>query len=418
MTPPARDLRHNFIVNVLDGGFFGLAIGFASFVTVIPLFVSTLTDSAVLIGLVPAIHNMGWQLPQLLTADRVARLSRYKPMVLLMTLNERLPFLPLAAVAWFGPQLGAGLTLALAFALLLWQGLGGGLTATAWQSMIAKIIPARRRGTFFGTQASAANLFASGSAVAAGLLLDRLDSPLDFSLCFLLAAVAMAISWGFIAATREPASEPVSRAADRAAFWRGVGTILRRDANFRWFLIARTAAQVALLGSAFYTVYAVRHYGLSEAEVGVMTAVLLVTQVAANPLMGWLADRIGHRAVLAAGALAATGSALLAWLAPDALWFYAVFVLVGVAWVAFWTIAIAMTLEFGTPAEQPSYIGLANTLIAPGSILILVLGGVLVNATSYPAAFALSALGGLVTVAVVVGLVRNPRDSVRGAGSR
>jgi hypothetical protein len=28
-----------------------------------PLFVSTFTDSAILIGLVPAIHNMGWQLP-------------------------------------------------------------------------------------------------------------------------------------------------------------------------------------------------------------------------------------------------------------------------------------------------------------------------------------------------------------------
>jgi hypothetical protein len=74
-------LRFNFIFNLLDGGFFGFALGFSSFVTIIPLFVSTLTDSAILIGLVPAIHNMGWQLPQLLVANKVAQKPRYKPMV-------------------------------------------------------------------------------------------------------------------------------------------------------------------------------------------------------------------------------------------------------------------------------------------------------------------------------------------------
>jgi len=95
-----KHLRHNFTVNVLDGAFFGLAMGMASFVTVIPLFVSTLTDSVLLIGLIPAIHTVGWQLPQLLTVNRIARLRRYKPMVILVTINERLPFFGLMVAAW------------------------------------------------------------------------------------------------------------------------------------------------------------------------------------------------------------------------------------------------------------------------------------------------------------------------------
>jgi hypothetical protein len=101
-----KTYRFNFIVNVLDGGFFGSAIGFASFITVIPLFVDTMTDSALLIGLIPAIHSVGWQLPQLFTANRVARLRRYKPMVLFMTIHERLPFFGLGLVAWLLPSLG------------------------------------------------------------------------------------------------------------------------------------------------------------------------------------------------------------------------------------------------------------------------------------------------------------------------
>ena len=40
-----RHTRFNFTVNVLDGAFFGLGVGFASTVTIIPLFVNSLTDS-------------------------------------------------------------------------------------------------------------------------------------------------------------------------------------------------------------------------------------------------------------------------------------------------------------------------------------------------------------------------------------
>jgi hypothetical protein len=40
-----RNFRLNYIVNLLDGGFFGFALGFASLTTVIPLFVSNMTDS-------------------------------------------------------------------------------------------------------------------------------------------------------------------------------------------------------------------------------------------------------------------------------------------------------------------------------------------------------------------------------------
>ena len=97
--PLPSHLKHNLIVNILDGAFFGLAIGFASYVTVIPLFVNSLTDSATLVGLVPAIHAVGWQLPQLFTAARVTRLRRVKPMVMWMTVQERLPFIGMAIIA-------------------------------------------------------------------------------------------------------------------------------------------------------------------------------------------------------------------------------------------------------------------------------------------------------------------------------
>ncbi len=412
-----KNLVHNFVVNLFDGGFFGFALGFASFVTVIPLFVSTMTNSALLIGLIPAIHNVGWQLPQLLTANRVARLRRVKPMVLLITINERFPFLGLAAIAWFAPYLHVKLALVLTFLLLIWQGLGGGFTATAWQSMIVKIIPSELRGTFLGAQGSAANLLASGSAIIAGFILEKVDSPLDFTLCFLFATGAMVFSWGSLAMTREQDSPNSASLSENSSLIQELGilarqslAILRKDNNFVWFLICRMTTQVGAMAFAFYVVYAVRFYGMSESTAGVMTSVLLVTGIIANPVLGWIGDRFDHRLVMAGGALFAALSAAIAWMAPSVGWFYLVVILTGIANTTMWTVTMTMNMHFGSDAERPTYIGMANTLIAPATILAPLAGGWLADNAGYSATFATSVIGGLVTALLLVLKLRDPRN--------
>jgi MFS family permease len=397
-----QDLRHNLVANLLDGAFFGFGLGFASFSTIIPLFVATMTDSALLIGLIPAIHNAGWQLPQLFTARWVSRQPRFRPLVLSMTVHERLPYLGLAAVAWFTPVVGKQVALGLAFLLLVWHGLGAGLTANPWQSMIGKIIPSNRRSTFIGAQSAGANLMASIAAVFAGVILQNLSSPQDFTLNFLLCSLAMVISWIFLARTREPARPPAidNTLNTQAEFWSGVRSILRRDINFRWFLVARMISQIAIMGAAFYSVFAVRQHGASEFEMGWMTSTLLGTAIIANVAMGWIGDRWGRKGVMEIGLGAASLGALLAWWAPSAAWFYLVFALAAVGNVAIWTIGISMSMDFGTEPERPTYIGMSNTLIAPANILAPFLGGWLAQNNGYPAAFLASAAGGLLAIAV------------------
>ena len=94
-------LNHNIAVNIFDGSLFGFGVsGLASYVTIIPLFLSYLTESTALIGFVATLFHIGWQVPQLLTSSYVASLRRYKPMVLAMTLVERVPYFGLALLAF------------------------------------------------------------------------------------------------------------------------------------------------------------------------------------------------------------------------------------------------------------------------------------------------------------------------------
>jgi len=389
--PARRDIRFNAIINLLDGAAFGAGMGFASFITIIPLFVSQLTDSAILIGLVPAIHNVGWQLPQLLTAGRIRRLSRYKPMVMTMTIHERLPFLGLALVAYFLPSLKNTTALLLIFGLLIWQGLGGGMTATVWQVMIGKIIPVTWRGRFFGAQSSMANMLASGTAVLAGLILDRYDAPLDFTLCFALAGIAVMISFGFLAAIREQDHTPAEPSETPSQIWRAIKRILSTDSVFRRFLLLRMIFHFGLVAVSYYTVFIVNELDVNVMLAGWLTGTLLFAETIINPLFGVLGDRLGHRLMLFISAVAALVSTGLAgWVASIPLWFL-IFILTGVAYVGGWTTSMVISLEFGSRADQPIYVALSNTLIAPATLAAPFLAGWCINTFGYPTLFRASA---------------------------
>lgn len=406
-----KHFPYNFIVNVLDGGAFGFGMGFASFSTIIPLFISSLTDSAILIGLIPAIHTLGWQLPQLFIARSVSQKKRYKPMALALTIQERIPFMGLAVLAWFSPGLKSSTTLLIAFFMLAWQAIGAGFTATPWQSLIAKIVPNGRWGLFLGTQAAAMNLLAGVSAVLAGLILDNNDSPIDFTLCFLLACVGLIVSYFSLSLTREEDSRPIEISQSKASYWGDLVSILKVDKSFRWFLLVRMLAQVATLGFAFYTVYAVRYLGVSEIYIGFMTGIMTIAQTIANPLMGWVGDHWIHRGVMTIGVFSAVVSAAVAWISPSPEWFFLVFALAGIANVGIWTISMTLTLEFGNENNRPVYIGLANTLVAPTALLFPLMGGWLADNYGYPSTFIASVLGGIATIAVMIFFLRTPNEN-------
>jgi MFS family permease len=404
-----KDLRYNVAVNMADAIFFGAALGFGSFGTIIPLFVSQFTTSAILIGLVPAIHAVGWQLPQLFTANKVASLRRYKPFVLVMTINERLPFIGFALVAWFMYALGPQTALILTFLFLIWQGFGAGFTANAWQSFIAKIIPGEFRGTFFGGQAAAANVFISLCAVGAGFLLEKVVLPLNFTLTFLIAFFFLVLSWFALALSREPEDTEKVIPEKLPSIWRGSREILERDRNFSWFLAARLLSMFATVGFTFYIIYCLRYFNMDAVTAGFLTATLTLSQTVANAGMGWLGDRWGHRTMLILGSVAVSLSAGLAWFAPTLNWFYVVFILAGIANVAIWTIGMAMTVEFGTETERPVYIGLANTLVAPITILSPLFGGWIADTLGFKTTFAISVFAGLITAGVLWLFVTDPR---------
>ncbi len=408
-----KNLRRNYIANVMEGGFFGAGTGFASFGTVLPLFVSTFTQSAVLIGLISSLHVLCWQLPQLLTANHVARQARFKPMTMLMTIFERLPFLGLGLIAIFSAQLGVVPTLILTYLMLICQGLGAGFTANAWQNMIGRVIPADYLAMFFGIQSSAANLFSAGTAFLAGLVLERWTYPNNYAACFLFAFGLLICSFVVLSFTRESPRENVITKAEQIPLWDTILRILRTDSNFNWFIFSRAIAQFGMMAFGFYTVYTVRYLGASVLTMGVITTLQFITNVVANVAMGWLADRWSRKGVMCLGAFSIFLSALLAWYAPSVGWMYPVIIISGIANTAFWTVVMAMTLQFGSEHDRPAYVGMSNTLIAPATVVAPLFGGWLADTAGYQATFLCAALVGLVAFGSFLFFLKEPKKGLQ-----
>jgi MFS family permease len=413
-TQMQENVRYNVAVNIIDASIFGLALGLASNMTVLPLFIASLTDNTTLIGLIASIQMIGWQLPQILTAKRVARLGRYKPMAVIMSINERIPFLILAVVALMLPTLGTSLTMILTFILVSWQAVGGGLTGTAWQSMISKIIPKQQRGAFWGAQTAGLNMLMALGMFTAGQLLERFEYPGNYALCFFLAGVAAMVSMGFLAMTRESERETFPHKDDEdeapALSWSHVGTILRGDRNLWAFIGARFLAQFGWMAVAFYTIFGVREFDMSESIAGMMFAVLTLSATVANPILGWLGDRWGHRQVFAVSLLVLAGSALLAAAATSMTWLYAVSALAGIGNVGIWTTGMTMTVEFGTDDDRPYYIGVINTLMSPAALIAPFIGGVLADSIGFDATFIFAAMASVTTALILLFVVRDPQQ--------
>lgn len=407
-TEVERNYRWNFWVNLLDGTAFWLGIGFASTSTIMPLFLSKLTDSPLPVGLLAVVVQGGWFLPQLFTANAVEQLARKKPIVVnLGFFLERLPFW----IAALSPLLALRRptwAIVVFLVAITWHVLGGGIVATAWQDLIARTFPVERRGRFFGLTSAVGAVAAALSTRFSRYLLARYSFPTDFLYIFLLAAGGITVSWIFLSLTRESVQPATAPHRSNRDFLRKLPGIVREDHNFRHYLVARALLALGTMGNGFLTVAALHRWRIPDAVVSDYTLILLVGQAISNLAFGFLADRGGHIRNLVLGTLSAGAGFVIAWIAVDPRWYYLVFFLQGVAFGAVYVSGLMVVVEFCEPERRPTYVGLANTSSGIAGLSAPMLGTALAG-LNYNVLFATSAIFSMLSFVMMNWIVREPR---------
>jgi MFS family permease len=405
-----RNLRWNFLVNAFDGASFWFGMSFISTSVILPLFVSHFTNNPLLIGLIPFISTAGYLLPQIFMANTVERAPRKKffPVTMGFFL-ERIPIFLLVPVAMFLSMRQPTLALISFFVLYGWHCFGAGLIVIGWQDMIAKIIPVDKRGRFFGITNFAGNGTGILGALAVPFVLERSEFPNGYVMAFSAAACLVLLSWFFLSLTREPAVPSSKPPISQLAYMRSLPDVLRKDRNFRMYLLSQIAFMFSGMATGFLVVYTVQTWKLPDAQASGFTLALQIGLALANLFFGFLADRKGHKLSLEICLLVSTVSLGLAIIAPSPLWFFPIFFLRGAVNAGTFISGISIVYEFTDAENRPTYIGLANTIPGLAGSVAPLIGGWLAGTISYQAMFIVATLIGAASWALLRFTVREPR---------
>jgi len=402
------NFRRNFITNALDGSFWLLGESFVSVNTILPVFASTLTDSAVLIGLVPALVHAGWLLPQLFLAGYVKRLPKKLPFAKAMGLVERIPYLILPLTAFLLHWISGNAAIWIFMLVIAWRGFASGMVALPWQELIASVIPSAVRSRFFGVSRMIGRTMGVIGSVIAGIILAELSYPDNYALSFLIGGGFIWLSFFFFSRTVEPVMErSVSESSEKPSKQPLIDlpafkSILQGDANFRKYLASRIFFQLGSMASGFLAVNGIQRFTLPDEQAAVFSALLFASGILGFLVWGVFGDRVGPRSILLTSDLCQAIVLVLAFIAPSVWVFYVIFLVFGFAQSGNVIGEMVMGMGLGPEAERPIYLGLARSI--PGVFILIapLIGGSLVEWVGYRVMFLVALAFGLLGVTFLV----------------
>jgi MFS family permease len=408
----AHHFRRNFIVNGLDSATWLFGASFISVAAVLPVYARHITDSAIVIGLIPALTDFGFYIPQLFLAPTVERRPRKFPLVLILGFVERLPYLFLPFAALWLDDLNQKMAVLLFILLMAWKSIGSGIVAIPWQEMIAKIIPVTHRGRYFGLSHLVGQFMGVGGAALAALVLAVFPYPQNFAISFGLGNIGIWLSYLFLSFTIEPSRPVPPIQHEQGKYHLRLKQILNTDTNYRTYLVSRWLSYLGTMAFGFVAVFGVEQFFLPDSMAGIYTSILFATGVAGYFVWGPLGDHLGHKHVMELTILLwilALVTIILTTITSFQLGLVLAFALMGFGSAGSVLSDFNLTMEFGPEAERPTYIGLARAITAPALLLAPILGGWIAQSISYPALFIFSLSFAIIGVVILRFFVEDPR---------
>ena len=424
MTSPASDgdveeLPRSPRARLNFGAALGDVVGFwagSSFFdprSILQEFMTHLTKSNLVIGLMTSVVSSSISLTQVLVANYVERLPIKKWYVVGVAAAERLLILLLAILTPFLAVKRPKLMVGALFVILALHYLSMGCSMPAYSSLISKIVPARRRGLLYGLGGTLANVVTMGTGLAIPFIL-RSDAawggfPNGFAVCFGIGFVLLTVSFLPLALVDEPRDVVPTERRTMLEFFSELWTILRTRRNFQLFVLAAGMSVFGAAGTAFHMTYAIRVLGAPEGESGWFTVVMSLGALASF-FWGALADRTDNRVVLLFSSLLVGCASLWSVFAPSLGWFYPVVFLTSVGMRGLDLAGYTIQMEFGPPAEVPRYVALTfGTQYIPRLVAPLA-AGVLAESLGYRTVFVYATLSSFLSLVAIL-FMRDPRGS-------
>ena len=381
-----KHFRRNFFLGVANGVLFNFAWAFTSGSTVLPLFISKLTSSNILVGLASTLEAVGWFLPQMAVAAVTLHQKNQMPLYIKTAFLRGGSFLLLAILVFFSRIVSPSYLLITFFFLFSIYALGGGLAGVSFTDVVGKAIPQNKRGSFFGMRM----FFGGGLAALAGILIERIlrvhEFPKNFGVLFLIAAVLIISALLSFSLVKEP---PVRERPERRKFKENLRLgfeTLKRDKNFRMLLWTRVVIGAYVLGFPFYIIFAKKFLHVPTSIAGVFLSVQMAGYLSSNILWGHLSNNKSNKLVLLLSAICSAvcpSLLILSILTKIPIWLYgSIFFFLGATISGVDMGYTNYLLEIAPEDRRPIYVGFLNTIVGP-TIFLSAVGGLIIQVSSF-----------------------------------
>ncbi|MEW4447395.1 MFS transporter [Qipengyuania sp. JC766] len=403
-----ENLKRNYTANFIHGvlGMTGFRLIYAP--TIIPAYLLLLTGSTAAVGLGAALLQLGATISPIASGSRIEHRSHILPYAIRVGSLMRLMILGLALAGYF---LTGNILLFATFGCFVLLGFFTGAQRVAFQMLMSKLIPIRKRGRLQGYRNFAGGLIAAVLAWVAGnyLIADEWlgnGYATTFLFAFLLTSAGLVVLKTMI---REPAA-PVSR--PQMPIMQRIRQFpeLLEDRDFAWFLAVQCFSTMARVGAPFWTIYAGTQLGLDGALIGGLSFVFLGSDTMSNVLWGPLGDRLGFKIIYVLALISSVAGVTLLIVGSTAVPIYAAFVLLGVGGSGWMLASTTMVLEFGEPQDTPMRLAFVTTLEGAIAASGPVLAGLLVAASGFQPLFVIVLAAQVAALALLVIKVREPRN--------
>ena len=396
-------------MHLMDGSIYVLGMSLVSVQTILPIFIKELGGSPLSIGSVQVLWTIGQNIPSVFVAHYLHRRILFKPPMVFWGLMHRCMLLVCGIAAFFLiGRIPAEAAVPLFLFLIFLIPAIGGLSGLPWFQVFTKTVPVKLRGRLMGIRqllGSAAGAI-GGSLIS--LVLYAVVFPANFAVLFCGAFFFTMISFNFLVRVVEQPSV----IEEKEGPWLSIITEARRiigsDRNFRHFLFADAFTLMSLAASSFYAVYAVEKFSLPPSYAGTFTAIMMITNVAANIIFGIIADSYGHKVNLLAFALCSAFAGLFAIISTNILMYGLVFFFLACATQIQAISRLPFVAEMCRENERPVYVGIVNTVTAPTVFIGLVFGW-FVPRIGYASIFIITSLLAVNSFLILYRKVSEPR---------
>lgn len=378
--------KRNFFLGVANGILFNFAWAFTSGSTVLPLFISKLTSSSILVGLASTLEGVGWALPQLAVAAVTLHQKNQMPLYIKMSFLRGVAFLVLALLVVSSKTVNPSYLLISFFFLFSIYAFGGGVSGVSFMDVVGKTIPQNKRGSFFGMRM----FFGGGLAALAGILIERIlriyHFPKNFGILFFVAAVIILFALLSFSLVKEPSlmMRPQKRTF-RENLRLGLETF-KKDRNLRMLFWARVTIGSYVLGLPFYIIFAKNVLLIPTYIAGLFLSVQMVGYLSSNILWGRLSNNKSNRLVLLLSAICSAIPPLLLLfniLTKIPIYLYgAIFFFLGATMSGMDMGYTNYLLEIAPEDKRPIYVGFLNTIVGP-TIFLSAVGGLIIQVSLF-----------------------------------